>query len=55
MKTNVEKCNQILFAFILLMDVFITYLLICLVVVFVCERDVITVYLKKPHAMKLYM
>jgi len=36
MKTNVEKCHQIMFACIVLVDEFVTNILICLVVVFVC-------------------
>jgi hypothetical protein len=48
MKTNVEKCNPILFAWIVLVDVLVSNVLICLVVVFVCGREVITVPQETP-------
>jgi hypothetical protein len=49
MKTKVEKCNQILFACIALVDVFVTNLRICLFVVFVFGREVITVPQNTPY------
>jgi len=48
MKTNVEKCNQILFSYIVLVDVFVTHLLICLVTVLVCVLEAITVPQETP-------
>jgi hypothetical protein len=51
MKTNVEKCNQILFVCIVLVDEFVTNMLNYLVVVFDCGHEVIAVPQETPcHA-----